>query len=132
MHILFYKLTCNLKFFFFHFYLYRDHLEACSSGTWRSIQKILKLCEIHHIRMILSLITYPLPSPKIKPRYQVYANVSKPPPPPIILSKFKFISYLHLMVHAIHCWIATPHHGLLLTAILAAHWTHGSAHSTWI
>ncbi len=35
--------------------------------------------------MILSLITYPL-SPKIKPRHQVYANVSNllPPPPPLL------------------------------------------------
>ena len=35
--------------------------------------------------MILSLITYPL-SPKIKPRCQVYANVSKLPPPPLVNS----------------------------------------------
>ena len=40
--------------------------------------------------MILSLITYPL-SPKIKPRCQVYANVSKLPHP--LNQKFlKFLS----------------------------------------
>ena len=38
------------------------------------IQKILKHGKIHHIRMILSQITYPL-SPKIKPILTVYANV---------------------------------------------------------
>ncbi len=42
--------------------------------------KNLKTWKIHHIRMILSLITYPL-SPRIKPIYQVYANVSELPPP---------------------------------------------------
>ena len=82
MHILFHRLTSNSskKNYFFNFYLYREDLEAWSSGTWRPIQKILKLGKIHHIRMILSLITYPL-SPKIKPILPVYANVSKLPPP---------------------------------------------------
>ena len=49
-----------------------------------------KLRKIHHIRMIISFITYPL-SPKIKPMHQVYANVSKllPPPP---YSKFWYLS----------------------------------------
>ena len=78
MHILSYKITFNSWFWF---YLSRDHIEACSSWTWKPIQKILKLGKIYHIRMILSLITYPLNS-KIKPIITVYANVSKLPSPP--------------------------------------------------
>ena len=94
MHILCYKLTSNsLKKIFFCFYLSRDHLEVWSSGTWRPIQKILKLRKIHHIRMILSLITYPL-SPKIKPIYQVYANVSELLPPWLLFIVIKIIFYI--------------------------------------
>ena len=65
--------------------------KAWSSGTWRPIQKILKLGKIHHIRMILSLITYTL-SPKIKPILPVYANVSKLPPPPPYLFRTNFVA----------------------------------------
>ena len=40
----------------------------------------MKTWKIHHIRIISSLVTYPL-SPKIKPIHQVYVNVSKLPLP---------------------------------------------------
>ena len=110
MHILFNKLTSiSLKKLFLFLPVQRPtgglqllNLEACSSWTWRPIQKILKLGKIHHIRMIFSLITYPL-SPKIKPILitHCYANVTKLSPP-IVFGKANLFLIQNVHPYVLH------------------------------